>query len=206
MPIAMSKNNQDYKNKRDYFRTTKGKKSDRRWSMVDMELHNDKNLGGIHIGIMTHILAQSNDFVINKTQIRKRLKLPEKKFNDAWRELMEYGYILKKSLGKGKGVYWMINEIPYYNEESEDAKGNDTICTDANCTDTNNKVTTCTDTPLTITNFKTNTNRKQVLNETNTNKNEPPIAPSANFPQGEEILAIHSDQSNIVSDDSPYRE
>jgi len=189
----MTKQKYEFKNETVYYRTNKKKKYGRRWTLVDMELHNDKRLGGIHLGIMTHILAQANTFIINKGQILKRLKLPEKKFNDTWRELEEYGYIQCIRLGKGKGVRWIINEVPnwneaiYKNEECEDGKGKDTTCTDTNCTDADYKDATCTDTPLTNTNSKTNTKEEQGLIETTTNNNKPSIAPSANFPQREKF-------------------
>lgn len=67
-------------------------------------------LNGYERAIMLELLSNSDDFIINKIVVEKRLGFPHKKFLDAWKSLEEKYYIqCDRFFG---GVKWVINEQP----------------------------------------------------------------------------------------------
>ena len=73
-------------------------------------------LDGYERAIMMEILSNSDDFIINKNVVEKRLGFPHKKFLDSWKSLEDKHYILcDRFFG---GVKWVINENPYANYDT----------------------------------------------------------------------------------------
>lgn len=73
------------------------------------------NLKADEIGIMFHLLSNSDDWIINKEDIRKKSKLGERRFDTAWNHLKKLRYIIIEKLPgeHGKFCYrYIINEEP----------------------------------------------------------------------------------------------
>ena len=75
---------------------------------MPMLIYKDKDLNFIDIGLLTWLLSNSKNFIVNKNYVMKRSGLPEQKFLDSWKKLKQMGYI-EKRLFQG-GVEWIINE------------------------------------------------------------------------------------------------
>lgn len=96
----------NFKNTSKILRTPKDK--DNPYTMLSAVL---LKLDGYERAIMYELLSNSDDFIINKTVIQKRLGFPHKKFNDAWRSLEDKHHILCDR--KWGSVHWVIVENPY---------------------------------------------------------------------------------------------
>lgn len=81
-----------------------------KYSKIDSDLIEDSRLSIFQVGLMTYILNQSNDFIINKGVIQKRSGLGRLVFDREWAKLIEFGY-LEMLRFKG-GVEWIIHENP----------------------------------------------------------------------------------------------
>lgn len=97
-----------YKNKTTYNRTRASRSNYKKSFALD--IFKDKQLDFIDIGLLTWLLSNSKNFVINKNIIQKRSGTPEKKFLNSWKKLVELGYIEKHPIQSG--VEWVINEKP----------------------------------------------------------------------------------------------
>jgi hypothetical protein len=67
-------------------------------------------LDGYQLAIMSQILSNSDDWNIVKKEIRKRIDFPRQKFNDAWKSLIDLGYISVKRIQGG--YHYTIHEDP----------------------------------------------------------------------------------------------
>ena len=59
------------------------------------------SLNGYQLAIMAQILSNRDDWNIVKKEISKRLGFPRQKFNNAWKSLIDLGYILVKRIQGG---------------------------------------------------------------------------------------------------------
>ena len=59
------------------------------------------SLNGYQLAIMAQILSNRDDWNIAKKEIGKRLGFPRQKFNNAWKSLIDLGYILVKRIQGG---------------------------------------------------------------------------------------------------------
>jgi hypothetical protein len=59
------------------------------------------SLNGYQLAIMAQILSNRDDWNIVKKEIGKRLGFPRQKFNNAWKSLIDLGYILIKRIQGG---------------------------------------------------------------------------------------------------------
>jgi len=75
-----------------------------------MDIYRDPKLDFTDIGLLTWMLSNSRNYVINKNRVMERSGLPEKKFLASWKKLQEIGYVVK--IPFQGGVEWVINEIP----------------------------------------------------------------------------------------------
>lgn len=64
-----------------------------------------RNLEVEEIGIMFHILSNSDDWVINKNDILRKSKLGKTRFTNAWNHLKELGYIIVTRLPRKNGQF-----------------------------------------------------------------------------------------------------
>jgi hypothetical protein len=75
-----------------------------------LDIYRDPELDFTDIGLLTWMLSNSRNYIINKNRVMARSGLPEKKFLASWKKLQEMGYVEKiKFQG---GIEWVINEIP----------------------------------------------------------------------------------------------
>ena len=91
-------------------------------------------------GIMGRILSNSDDYIVHKHQIQKNSGVPRNKFESAWKNLIEKGYIIPQRI-KG-GYKYTIVESPQVPN---------TVCVDS----TNTTGSSCTSGTLITTNKKT---------------------------------------------------
>jgi hypothetical protein len=77
-----------------------------------MDIYRDPELDFTDIGLLTWLLSNSRNYVINKNRVRERSGLPEKKFLTSWKKLQDNGYLVKQRFQRG--VEWVINEIPVH--------------------------------------------------------------------------------------------
>ncbi|MGZ2368843.1 hypothetical protein ACXR6G_03560 [Ancylomarina sp. YFZ004] len=85
------------------------------YTKIDNKMIRDKRLSLNQIGMMTLILSQSNEYVINSTYLQKHTGLGKDKFFKEWKKLQEYGYIIREDIrekGRVKGTHWIVNENP----------------------------------------------------------------------------------------------
>jgi hypothetical protein len=75
-----------------------------------MDIYRDPELDFTDIGLLTWLLSNSRNYIINKNVVMERSGLPERKFLASWKKLQENGYVEKKPFQGG--VEWVINEIP----------------------------------------------------------------------------------------------
>ena len=69
------------------------KDKDNPFTRISNALINDKRLSDAEVGIMVRILANSDDWIINKDYHQKKSLLTRGSFNTVWRNLIVYGYI-----------------------------------------------------------------------------------------------------------------
>jgi len=88
-------------------------------------------LDGYERAIMHELLSNSDEFIVNKKVVQKRLGFPHKKFHDAWMRLEEKYYIRKERFFGG--VKWIISENPQAGPDEiiTDSNRNDIVNTDA---------------------------------------------------------------------------
>jgi predicted transcriptional regulator len=83
------------------------------------------NLKADEIGIMFQLLSNSDNWIINKDDVKRKSKLGERRFVRAWNHLKELGYIeiQKLPMKNGKFCYhYTIYEIPGVQNEGMDIK------------------------------------------------------------------------------------
>jgi hypothetical protein len=89
------------------------------------------SLNGYQLAIMTQILSNRDDWKVVKKEICKRVGFPREKFNDAWKSLIDLGYILvKRILG---GYDYTIYEDPA-STSTRDGICDSTSTTGSSCT------------------------------------------------------------------------
>lgn len=69
----------------------------------------DERLSATELGILVHLLSHADTFIINKNAVLNWSKLGEITFDNAWKNLINYGYIVGKRIQGG--YHWTINEI-----------------------------------------------------------------------------------------------
>jgi len=75
-----------------------------------LEIYRDPELDFTDIGLLTWLLSNSRNYIVNKNVVMERSGLPEKKFLASWKQLQDNGYVIK--IPFQGGVEWVINEIP----------------------------------------------------------------------------------------------
>ena len=75
-----------------------------------LDIYKDQKLDFIDIGLLTWLLSNSKNFIINKSKVMVRSGLPENKFLNSWKKLQDVGYLEKRPFQGG--IEWVINEIP----------------------------------------------------------------------------------------------
>lgn len=82
----------------------------------------DQKLSDTEVGIMVRILANSDDWIINKEYQQKRSLLTRGTFNTAWRNLVANGYIVQTKNFKPKisYVYTIFEGTVYGNTTTTD--------------------------------------------------------------------------------------
>jgi len=98
-----------FHNKTSYRRTRSSRQHYKKSFALD--IFKDKRLDFIDIGLLTWLLSNSKSFVINKNLVQRRSGIPEKKFLNSWKKLLNLGFI-EKHMIQG-GVEWIINEVPF---------------------------------------------------------------------------------------------
>lgn len=100
----------------------------------------------IEDGIMHRILSNSDDYIIHKHQIQKNSGVPENKFNTAWKNLIEKGYIIPE---RTQGGYkYTIVESPQMvrvQPVNNSTDGTGTTCGGTSLITTNKKTTNIPD-------------------------------------------------------------
>lgn len=70
-------------------------------------------------GIFSHLLHKPDDWIITKKYIMTKFKMGNRRVNDAFKELIDKGYIVemrvKRSLGSPSGVKYFLYEVPITN-------------------------------------------------------------------------------------------
>ena len=69
------------------------KDKDNPFTRISNALINDKRLSDAEVGIMVRILANADEWIINKELQQKKSLLTEGSFNASWKNLIKYGYI-----------------------------------------------------------------------------------------------------------------
>jgi len=69
------------------------KDKDNPFTRISNLLINDHRLSGTEVGVMVRLLANADDWIINKTFEEKKSRLTRGGFNTAWKNLIAYGYI-----------------------------------------------------------------------------------------------------------------
>ena len=147
----------DYKNQTIYNRAVHNEENP--YKCISAVIYQDDKLGSDEIAIMVALLSNADHFIIHKKEIGKRLKLGYDRLNNAWKLLMELGYIQKELLQGGTN--WIINENPenltmpdFDDHEFTVAEFTSRESTDCDSTESENR-------------DLTSTNSKQVLKKTN---------------------------------------
>lgn len=102
------------------------KDSNHPYTVVSSYWNDYSKLDGYQRAIMLELTSNSDEFIINKNVVEKRLGFPHKKFLDAWKELENKHFILCDRFWGG--VRWVINENP---NASSDTRIINTDVTDA---------------------------------------------------------------------------
>lgn len=111
-----------FKNETRYIRSPNDGVDGNFYTKINNNLINDGRINFLHLGIMTYILSQSDEFIINKATIFKMASTPKEDsgskvvfgktiFDRTWNELIDFGYLRKERI-KG-GVRWVVVEDPY---------------------------------------------------------------------------------------------
>ncbi len=79
--------------------------------MISRSLVKDNRLSASAIGLMSIILSNRDDFILNVSHLKRVSQLTKTQFYKAWNTLQEYQYIIQKINGTGSWHY-IVNENP----------------------------------------------------------------------------------------------
>ena len=73
--------------------------TDNLFTRVSIHWNDHKKLNGFERAIMLEIMSNSDDFIIHKRVIQKRLGFNNSDFRTAWKSLIAKGYIIERKNG-----------------------------------------------------------------------------------------------------------
>lgn len=93
----------------------KKKSKDYNKKLIPICIMKDRKLNAQEIGLIVYLLSNADSFVINKENVIKEfIKRGDSRnsIENAWKNLYQLKYLQCNRLGKGKGIQWIVNELP----------------------------------------------------------------------------------------------
>lgn len=110
----MSKKKNEFKNETFYL-TVKNKNTNEgyRYTNINNQLIRNTDLDFLQKMILIYLFSHDlQTWIVNRNQVLDASGFGKAKFGKAWMDLRNKGYIEKITLGRGKGVRWIIKESP----------------------------------------------------------------------------------------------